>query len=1267
MKPSDFSGNKTYFKRNYGDALEILIPKTYIGEDISLSGLDKSPVTKLINTHLLVASNFSSVIPIASGSNLTSLSGATKHFYKENYNEILSPYDFESLFLFKLNKSLKDFSTSTLFSEYVSGTLLPNIRLGSPTYSFDLSSTQATDNYLSDTLSWLHLLNFVTTTGFSPSSLVHDLYVNKIYNGESVLLVDGIKALTEYIWRNYTACSFSNYGLIPTDYLAGSSLYTSGASQLEKLKTIVEVAYSPLHADVKDSRVKDAFEDYLTTRVFLEDKESNGPFRKFINAVSYSIYDVNSEIDGLNLLYDIEKCPIELLPFIANLIGWNLLGHNPEKWRSQLRNATLIYKAKGTKKALQLALDAAFGDEVFDLSSNIVELWESYIPNILYYAIATESSALASFDTWTQEIANSLGIPDYSSNSMDTNIRFVVDDILKDAVIRFPDLFFVGNKRFNLEDPTFIFQYRGRIINIPPWESEKYYRYCQINESLLNYFYNRLVCLGIDKDFAYNVINYIRLNTIESNNHRNKWLFFTEEVQYPPNYEKIIIDLRKKNIDYLSIWNGKSSHFNVTLDASSFLYNKYSYGVSSYQGLKTIGRVINEFTPAHAIPNTDLNLNDVDFAGYNDKTCISPLFKPDDLQTASSVMQGYGYLAANMSAGSGIYKYDAVDSLLDDLMSTSASLSLPRNSLRRRGYNNVLDHAGWYTRTGFNMPAFKSTSSFPNFNTYIPLGYIPSANKFAPASSDIYNKCNTYDSSNSYFGYAVSSTFPCRGLSSLDISSCDPYARREDCHEIIPLIFNRYLASSYNNTSAFLSVSSNASSYAGSSYVDLVLSLTNLDSGPSSVPDYYRFKFSRGVQELYKLYSTIFSGHEISLSMLDNDGGFDIFSHTYGNCIFNGYFTYNGSAADAYSLITSSLSVPVKINSNNGSGLMSVSATASGTYIASSLSSLYVQTYEFRNPHILSGVELIDSSGAPQSNEFIVYNISDEEDQVDVEDSFIFTNSFIRFKNTSFTGLQRIKFDLARYGLTPNKFIKDHKYKITARCFVGREGGTSIGGGSIGMWIHTSPENGYYWAWTRDNKWQIFEASSASVSQIISQSHLFQYPYENITSSTTSSIEEGCYNELIINNQINLVGINNLTSSLFKDFSVEFDTENYKICVPNYYYNINRQVHNDNQNYCVEIFMLPDTTNTIYTILDYVSGVSLTNNEYSNGFTNEELVKILKYFLDIRDLRASRTASLTSSTFNTSGGSRINYRYHPMFGTYTLAANQAYTLIDINR
>ena len=60
--------------------------------------------------------------------------------------------------------------------------------------------------------------------------------------------------------------------------------------------------------------------------------------------------------------------------------------------------------------------------------------------------------------------------------------------MLLKAVKAFPELFYVKNFKFDLEDPDFVFEYRDRAFNIPPWEEVKFYRDVDLTEDLITFF-----------------------------------------------------------------------------------------------------------------------------------------------------------------------------------------------------------------------------------------------------------------------------------------------------------------------------------------------------------------------------------------------------------------------------------------------------------------------------------------------------------------------------------------------------------------------------------------------------------------------------------------------------------------------------------------------------------------------------------------------------------------------------------------------------------
>jgi hypothetical protein len=75
----------------------------------------------------------------------------------------------------------------------------------------------------------------------------------------------------------------------------------------------------------------------------------------------------------------------------------------------------------------------------------------------------------------------------------------------------------------------------------------------------------------------------------------------------------------------------------------------------------------------------------------------------------------------------------------------------------------------------------------------------------------------------------------------------------------------------------------------------------------------------------------------------------------------------------------------------------------------------------------------------------------------------------------------------------------------------------------------------------------------------------------------------------------------------------------------------------------------------------------MTLNSYASDYTEEEVQDIFNYFKSVALSTASRVAATTSGTFEASGGSRVEGRYHPKFGTYTTTTSGQYTEIDISR
>lgn len=469
---------RSYYKTNFVDILEKITPEFYQTDDIEVSGLETNPISQVINTHIKVANNISNILSISSVAgtqtkNLNNISGISQYFIKQNELTKITPYTFESKILLPLGYSFSNFESSSVFNTYLSSNLLPKIRLATGTQSHALEANKNTlssltlnanassiHNYLVDNLGWFYFLNTSARGGlsYSPSSYVLES-LNSLYLGNTLETVDGIKGLTEYLWRNNSVCSFGEF--LPSNYISGTSdanletsvgiapTYTSGTQKLDYLKTLIDIVYSPLYIDKTDYTVKTAFNDFLDTGYYLTDTKSKGPYRKLLNILGFNFADISDQVENIGLIYDIQNVRDEHLQYLADLIGFRLRGNSPTKWRQQLAIAVDLYKRSGTLKAIQIAINALITDSILDVSGKVQELWESYLPQLIWYALYTESPLFKNLNTWTRGIALKGGIYEYSNNSIEDNIKIVVDSILLEMYKRFPDEFIFNGERFN--------------------------------------------------------------------------------------------------------------------------------------------------------------------------------------------------------------------------------------------------------------------------------------------------------------------------------------------------------------------------------------------------------------------------------------------------------------------------------------------------------------------------------------------------------------------------------------------------------------------------------------------------------------------------------------------------------------------------------------------------------------------------------------------------------------------------------------------------
>lgn len=887
-------------------------------------------------------------------------------------------------------------------------------------------------------------------------------------------------------------------------------------------------------------------------------------------------------------------------------------------------------------------------------------------------------------------------------------------------------------------DLEFLFNYRGKMnYPMPPFEEVKYYRDSSVTRPMVDMLVERLKCFLVRDAFAQQVGDFIVSGAVTDETDLgalNEFLMFFSATQTAPNFDEVMLSISDYEKNLLPLWNGKSSHLFINFKDTDFDFSKTTLEGDGKYALYEAARVAREFAPGHAITRVNLTAS-----AEEDFTMSSTRFEylgldHDDTRagyTSASIFGNFEFSGTQMSfaAGGGdgdqgsndgrgglnTFKRKDINDFTDALLSSTTTISdlgsVARRALRRRNLKYLLPHEGYYDRTGFNGPVSydPSTLEYTLASSLgeLTLGYVASAGRFHPVvdpvnPSGIWNECEGLESSRTFSGIDTSTTFPYRGLSALGSNAKMPeitsatarYVDRGQLPEIYNTMHELFQAKALDN--GFQILSSTSAYDADAYWKNNALSLANtaIASGYvlNSFADYENFQFGKGVHKLHRDYCKYFAKHPLGLNEIDKTGG-NIFAHVFGLGLFNCDFKLDGSAVG--DLVASSVTTASAINAANvwkedGDGTFIASDSGDGVIpLSGSWVSGNVNNAEYRNPAILSGIEFCDISGAPGRNQFTIFDI-DSSYRVPGMENYLIANRVIKCK--SLGGLPRLRFDLSSYGDRRNYLIKDHRFNLNIKSLVAEEYSPVLGGGKLGVWIHTQPVSGLIWTWTPNQKWEPIMEDRLSIPIVTNTlAHIYQF----VTKDPDPDEKINCLGNITQGESyINDVSLNNIKNSYFENFSIDFDTRNFTdingseyldiIPIRNTDYEIVEQVNRDDTNYIIEIFFVPNTNIKKYCLIDSIELQDLTLRDYagigtghgieSSGTPLRPFVKEDKLELSkdqIRDVLkfyngligqgigqyatniASRDATITSGTLEVSGGSRLNYRIHPEWGPHT--------------
>ena len=182
------------------------------------------------------------------------------------------------------------------------------------------------------------------------------------------------------------------------------------------------------------------------------------------------------------------------------------------------------------------------------------------------------------------------------------------------------------------------------------------------------------------------------------------------------------------------------------------------------------------------------------------------------------------------------------------------------------------------------------------------------------------------------------------------------------------------------------------------------------------------------------------------------------------------------------------------------------------------------------------------------------------------------------------------------YPINYNFLLPNHDYELNLDALVADNTGRNLGGREVGVWIHTKPEDGNMWSYTPDGEWLQHSAIPTRQNLYTKYAHTFTYPSET-KPITTNTNDFKCLD--IVANEI-ISPVTKLRQTDFRNFNIKFNTRNRKLIEPTDYISEIGDLHRKNQEYVVEVFLVPGADDpTQFLLFDKVSLQNLTLKKLS--------------------------------------------------------------------